>query len=59
MSYPIDYQIVKVSISEKEKKKAREFAKRNGMTFQGWLGNVIKKEIAREEQKDFINADRA
>ncbi|MBN2756004.1 MAG: hypothetical protein JXR51_02430 [Bacteroidales bacterium] len=37
--------LLRVGISEIEKKKAKEIAKAQGYTFQGWLGQLVKKEL--------------
>ncbi len=36
---------VKVQISDSEKNSARRLARSMGMTFQGWLGYLIRKEL--------------
>ena len=40
------YILVKVSISPNDKARAKALAKSQGMTFQGWLGQLIKRELA-------------
>ena len=37
------------SISHEEKDRAKKVAKSKGMTFQGWLGNLIKDELKNAE----------
>lgn len=44
--------MLKACISEEERKKARDFSKAQGYTFQGWLGQVIKREISKEASND-------
>lgn len=41
---------IKVTISTSEKSEAKALAKSLGMTFQGWVGNLIKREL-REAKK--------
>ncbi len=43
---------IKVQIQKQEKEEAKYLAKTKGMTFQGWLGQLIKNELkkSREEQ---------
>jgi len=45
MSYPNDYVMQKISITPKERELAKKEAKRHGMTFQGWIGQLIKNAI--------------
>jgi hypothetical protein len=40
-----------VDISAKEKNEAKSLAKSKGMTFQGWLGQLIRNELIRNELK--------
>lgn len=47
-----NYQQLKVCITAAEKQLAYEMAKSKGMTFQGWLGQLIKKELKEEENGD-------
>lgn len=44
--------MLKACISEEERKKARDISKAQGYTFQGWLGQVIKREISKEASND-------
>lgn len=48
-------QKVAVQISAEESRKAKALAKAKGMTYQGWIGSLIKREIYKEvphEQRD-------
>ena len=45
MSYPNDYVMQKISITPQERDKAKKVAKKNGMTFQGWLAKLIRDEL--------------
>ena len=44
--------MVRIQLSDEEKTAARNIAKNQGMTFQGWLGKIIRQEISRESQHD-------
>ena len=46
------YYQTKISITPQEKNIAKSLAKSQGMTFQGWLGKIIRQEISRESQND-------
>lgn len=41
-----------IALSQMERDEAKALAKSKGMTFQGWLGNLVKKELEAQ------NADR-
>ena len=43
---------LKALISREEAKQAKEIAKAKGMTLQGWLGQLIKEQIAKESLYD-------
>ena len=43
---------VKVGIDTAEREKARVLARSKGMTFQGFVGQLIKRELAIAEQSD-------
>lgn len=47
MSYLIGEKLT-VSITPEEREKAKAFAKSQGMTFQGWLGQLIRRELDHE-----------
>ncbi len=40
----------KIQITSSEAKKAKNLAKSQGMTFQGWIGSLIKRELAQDER---------
>lgn len=46
------YEKLNVLISHEERNMAKSIAKKKGMTFQGWLGQLIKRELEAQ------NADR-
>lgn len=46
------FRQLKACISEEEAVKARQIASKKGMTLQGWLGNVIREQIIRENGND-------
>jgi len=48
------YQLY-VELSENEKKQAYNLAKSKGMTFQGFLGQLIKAELKAEETQEKVN----
>ena len=37
--------LLRVAITDREKAAAKRLAKSNGMTFQGWMGHLIKREL--------------
>lgn len=45
----------RISISSTESKKAKKIAKDLGMTFQGWLGRLVKQAIAESEEEETKN----
>lgn len=47
---------IAVDLSKDERNAAREIARSKGMTFQGWLGQLIKRELAKSQQ-DQLSAD--
>ena len=49
------YEQLKAVISREEILKARRLAKSKGMTFQGWLGQLIKREINTPIQSEAVN----
>ena len=42
--------MVRVDISNEERIRAYHIAKSRGMTFKGWLGQLIKRELANAEE---------
>ncbi|MPM30657.1 hypothetical protein SDC9_77207 [bioreactor metagenome] len=42
---------LRAEITSDQKKLARKLAKSKGMTFQGWLGQLIQKEISQEANR--------
>lgn len=55
----ISIQQLKVRISKEEQLKAKEIAKSQGMTFQGWIGSLIKRELAQNEKQsinEYLNS---
>lgn len=42
--------LVKAKISSEEKEQAKALAKSKGMTFQGWLGQLIKNALKEERE---------
>ncbi len=46
------YKQIKACISEEEAKKARYIASIKGMTLQGWFGQIIREQIAKEVSDD-------
>jgi len=46
---------VKIILSSYEKEKAKKIAKNKGFTFQGWLGNLVRKEINNEDLRANTN----
>ena len=40
---------VKINVSKEERERAKSIAKSRGMTFQGFLGQLIKNELKRSE----------
>lgn len=49
------YEQLKAAITREEILKARKVAKSKGMTFQGWLGQLIKREISTSAQSEVVN----
>ena len=47
-----NYRQIKAAITVDDARKAKIIAKSQGMTFQGWLGKIIRQEISREAQHD-------
>lgn len=47
MSYPNDYVMQKISISKEEKNTAKIYAKKKGMTLQGWLAQLVRDELSK------------
>jgi len=45
------YEQLKAAVSRDEVLEAKRVAKSKGMTFQGWLGQLIKREISAETPK--------
>lgn len=41
-------EMLRANISQEEKESARKLAKSQGYTFQGWLGQIIKRELYKE-----------
>ncbi len=37
--------LLRVAITDREKAEAKRLAKSKGMTFQGWMGQLIKREL--------------
>lgn len=50
-----DSVAVFASITPEERDKAKYLAKSKGMTFQGWLGQLIKREINPPVQSEAVN----
>lgn len=42
---------INISISVNERDKAKALAKSKGMTFQGWLGQLVKRELEAAEKE--------
>lgn len=53
MSYSLMNMQVRISISQIEYETAKTIAKNKGMTFQGWLGQLVKAEL--EKSKEVTN----
>lgn len=49
-----DTQVLIVKISPQERESAKSLAKASGMTFQGWLGQLIKRELRQASSTDGI-----
>lgn len=45
------FQKLTVMLNEEEKDQAKALAKSKGMTFQGWLGQLIKRELKAAESE--------
>lgn len=48
-----------VDINSDERKQAKALAKSKGMTFQGWIGSLIKRELAQNEKQsinEYLNS---
>ena len=43
------YQKLTVQISSEEREQAKKLAKNKGMTYAGWLGQLVKKELTAEK----------
>ena len=43
---------VKVCLTKEELTKAKAYAKSIGMTFQGWLGQIIREQTPKENEND-------
>lgn len=43
--------LIRVDITEEQKRLARKIAKSKGMTFQGWVGQIIQREISQEANR--------
>ena len=43
---------VRIDISEIEKQLAKRIAKKQGFTFQGWLGKLVRKELEKNMSKE-------
>lgn len=48
MSYPNDYVMQKIAITPEERESAKKIARSKGMTLQGYLAHLIKREIQEE-----------
>lgn len=46
-----EIKLLKIQISEQEAMRAKTVAKEKGMTFQGWLGQLVKRELEIESRK--------
>lgn len=44
-------QQIRAAITKDEKDRIYKLAKSKGMTFQGWMGQLIKSELAKEESR--------
>ena len=56
MKYRSECINTRVRITKQESAQAKELAKSKGMTFQGWLGQLIKRELAKSQQ-DQLSVD--
>lgn len=56
MKYRSECINTRVRITKQESAQAKELAKSKGMTFQGWLGQLIKRELAKSQQEQ-LSAD--
>ena len=57
MKYEDSYQkatLLKANISSIERDKAKVIAKSKGLTFQGWLGQLVKRELEAAEKEASI-----
>ena len=52
MSYPNDYVMQKISITPQERETAKQKAKSEGMTFQGWLAKLIRDELKEKPMEE-------
>jgi hypothetical protein len=44
-----------VSISPEQRERAKEIAKSKGMTLQGWLGQLVLREIDKTQNAEVVN----
>ncbi|MFW5526610.1 MAG: hypothetical protein ACOCOW_06210 [Prevotella sp.] len=56
MRYSEQNMQLRASISIAERDEANRLARSKGMTFQGWLGQLIKRELAKSQQ-DQLSVD--
>lgn len=52
MEYRSDYINTRIRISKEEANQAKLLAKSRDMTFQGWIGQLIRTELRRNESKE-------
>lgn len=55
MEYRSDYINTRIRISKEEANQAKLLAKSRDMTFQGWIGQLIRTELRRNESKEAFN----
>ena len=56
MKYRSECINTRIRISHEESEQAKSIARSKGMTFQGWLGQLIKRELAKSQQ-DQLSVD--
>lgn len=48
--------LLRVDITDREKAAAKRLAKSKGMTFQGWMGQLIKRELEEAQRRKAIQS---
>lgn len=48
--------LLRVAITDREKAAAKRLAKSKGMTFQGWMGQLIKRELEEAQRRKAIQS---